>query len=72
MKLGNSKLINIFVCAGPLTSMRHLKNEVDTIKTDVECGISLKDHEILPRLGDVLQCYQIVEVQQEIDWDLDF
>ena len=63
---------NLFIFAGPLSSMRHLKNEVDTIKTDVECGLSLSDNEIKPEPGDVIQCYKIVKVMQDIDWDLEF
>lgn len=35
-----------------LDSMRHLKNEVDTIKKDVECGLRLKSQNFVPQIGE--------------------
>uniref|UniRef100_A0A336MIR5 CSON001165 protein n=1 Tax=Culicoides sonorensis TaxID=179676 RepID=A0A336MIR5_CULSO len=57
---------------GELISMRHLKNEVDSIKKDVECGLRFEDQtvEILP--GDTIVCYQIIMKSQETDWDPGF
>lgn len=57
---------------GELHSMRHLKNEVDTIKTDVECGLQLSDHEIRFKPGDTLVCYEVKEVSRETDWNPGF
>lgn len=52
--------------------MRHLKNEVDTIKKDVECGIRLKDTKVIPQKGDKLVCYTMRTESQTTDWDPGF
>ncbi|KAH8417452.1 hypothetical protein KR222_000252, partial [Zaprionus bogoriensis] len=57
---------------GVLESMRHLKNEVDSIKKDVECGLRLKDAKVLPEAGDTLQCYTTHMEAQQTDWDPGF
>lgn len=57
---------------GPLASMRHLKNEVDSIKKDVECGLKLENQEIVPEPGDVLICYTTKLEDQKTDWDPGF
>lgn len=57
---------------GSLESMRHLKNEVDSIKKDVECGLRLKDAKVLPEAGDTLQCYTTHMEAQQTDWDPGF
>ncbi|EDW49131.1 translation initiation factor IF-2, mitochondrial isoform X1 [Drosophila sechellia] len=57
---------------GPLDSMRHLKNEVDTIKKDVECGLRFRDTKVLPQAGDILQCYTTKMEAQQTDWDPGF
>ncbi|KAL1402781.1 hypothetical protein pipiens_005920 [Culex pipiens pipiens] len=55
-----------------LESMRHLKNEVDTIKKDVECGLRLDDQDVVVKAGDSLVCYKIVQEPQETEWDPGF
>ncbi|CAD6994125.1 unnamed protein product [Ceratitis capitata] len=57
---------------GHLESMRHLKNEVDSIKKDVECGLRFKDPKILPQPGDTIICYTTRLEEQETDWDPGF
>ncbi|EDW81488.2 uncharacterized protein Dwil_GK10998 [Drosophila willistoni] len=57
---------------GHLESMRHLKNEVDSIKKDVECGLRFKDTKILAQAGDILQCYATQMESQQTDWDPGF
>lgn len=57
---------------GAVSSMRHLKNEVDTIKKGVECGIQLADPLLQVRPGDTIICYQMKDVQQQTDWDPGF
>lgn len=52
--------------------MRHLKNEVDSVKKDVECGLQLDDRTIEFNPGDTLICYEVVSVEQETDWDPGF
>lgn len=52
--------------------MRHLKNEVDSIKSGVECGLQLADKEIEPEAGDTIICYTLKKQQQTIDWNPGF
>lgn len=52
--------------------MRHLKNEVDSIKKDVECGLRLKDTKIVPKPGDTIVCYTTSTKPQKTDWDPGF
>lgn len=64
------KILLLFT--GPLDSMRHLKNEVDTIKKDVECGLRLKDMQVVPKPGDIVVCYTTRSEPQKTDWDPGF
>lgn len=57
---------------GKLVSMKHLKNETETIKTDVECGLRFEDPTLSFKTGDVLICYQTYQKSQETDWDPGF
>ncbi|XP_075151259.1 mitochondrial translation initiation factor 2 [Haematobia irritans] len=57
---------------GELESMRHLKNEVDSIKKDVECGLRFKDTKVVPQAGDVIVCYSTRTEPQKTDWDPGF
>ncbi|XP_053945977.1 translation initiation factor IF-2, mitochondrial [Anastrepha ludens] len=57
---------------GHLASMRHLKNEVDSIKKDVECGLSFKDTKVVPQAGDTIVCYTTRMEEQQMDWDPGF
>lgn len=57
---------------GKMDSMRHLKNEVDTIKKDLECGLRLADFEVEAQPGDVIVCYTTVKKPQETHWDPGF
>jgi translation initiation factor IF-2 len=45
---------------------------VNTIKLDVECGLSFEDKSIVIRPGDTIVCYTVKQEAQTIDWDLDF
>ncbi|XP_069672304.1 translation initiation factor IF-2, mitochondrial isoform X2 [Periplaneta americana] len=57
---------------GLLESMRHLKNEVDSIKKDVECGLRLEDGTISFQPGDALICYEIKKEEQHTSWNPGF
>lgn len=57
---------------GKLLSMRHMKNETETIKTDVECGLRFDDPTVSFKAGDVLICYQMYQKPQVTDWDPGF
>ncbi|XP_015588202.1 translation initiation factor IF-2, mitochondrial isoform X2 [Cephus cinctus] len=63
---------NEIIYTGKLKSMRHLKNEVDSIKKGVECGLRLDDPTVLFKPGDTLLCFRIYEKKQETDWDPGF
>lgn len=52
--------------------MRHLKNEVETIKKDVECGLRLHEQNIEVLSGDTIVCYTTNTVEQKTDWDPGF
>ncbi|CAH0551761.1 unnamed protein product [Brassicogethes aeneus] len=60
------------VHTGNLSSMRHLKDEVDTIKTNTECGLQLFDKDVTFQSGDTLICFQMKNEAQKTDWDPGF
>ncbi|XP_030370264.1 translation initiation factor IF-2, mitochondrial isoform X2 [Scaptodrosophila lebanonensis] len=57
---------------GALESMRHLKNEVESIKKDVECGLRFLDNKVIPQPGDTMICYTTHTEKQKTDWDPGF
>lgn len=57
---------------GKLTSLKHFKDEVDSIKKDMECGLRISDTSIKFRPGDTIVCYQIKKVPQTIKWNPGF
>ncbi|KAG8429884.1 hypothetical protein GDO86_018967, partial [Hymenochirus boettgeri] len=59
------------VWEGFLTTLKHHKDDVQTVKTGVECGLSL-DKEIDLTIGDDIVCIEEKEVQQNISWDPGF
>lgn len=57
---------------GTLSSMRHLKNEVDVIKSNTECGLQFLDKTVTFEKGDVIICFEKKLVPQKTDWDPGF
>lgn len=68
---------------GKIHSMRHLKNEVDSVKNGVECGLAFGDKvtteeegdqaEVFnPLEGDHVICYSHNHVTQTSSWDPGF
>lgn len=57
---------------GQLMSLKHFKNEVESIKTDVECGLSFQDQTVVPQAGDTVVCFEHKDKKQELSWNLDF
>ncbi|CAH1983017.1 unnamed protein product [Acanthoscelides obtectus] len=57
---------------GHLTSMRHLKSEVDVIKADTECGLQIEDKNLSFEKGDRIICIEKKVVPQKTDWDPGF
>ncbi|KAM3929981.1 translation initiation factor IF-2, mitochondrial isoform 2-T2 [Leptodactylus fuscus] len=56
---------------GSLTSLKHHKNDVPTVKTGVECGLSL-DQDVEIKVGDEIVCFEEKTVPQKISWDPGF
>ncbi|KAJ8392423.1 hypothetical protein AAFF_G00075480 [Aldrovandia affinis] len=56
---------------GSLTTLKHHKEAVQTVKTGMECGLSLdQDQDFEP--GDIIVCYEEVEKPQTISWNPGF
>ncbi|NXA90918.1 IF2M factor, partial [Melanocharis versteri] len=56
---------------GCLSSLKHHKDDVQVIKTGMDCGLSLdKNPEF--NIGDEIICYEEKEVQQTTSWDPGF
>ncbi|XP_053986252.1 translation initiation factor IF-2, mitochondrial [Hylaeus volcanicus] len=60
------------IYTGKLVSMRHLKDEVSSIKVNVECGLRFNDPTIAFQPGDVIVCFTIKQMPQTIKWDPGF
>ncbi|GBP22863.1 Translation initiation factor IF-2, mitochondrial [Eumeta japonica] len=60
------------VYEGKLASMKHLKDEVDTIKRDMECGLRFADPTFEVQPGDTIICYKLVDVSVVTKWDPGF
>ncbi|MEE6474323.1 hypothetical protein FKM82_010347 [Ascaphus truei] len=56
---------------GSLTTLKHHKDDVQTVKTGVECGLSL-DKDVDLKVGDEIICFEEKEVKQKISWDPGF
>ncbi|XP_041959136.1 translation initiation factor IF-2, mitochondrial [Alosa sapidissima] len=56
---------------GSLTALKHHKDDVQSVKTGMECGLSL-DEDVEFKPGDEIVCYEETEVQQKISWDPGF
>lgn len=61
-------IIYFFFFSGPIVSLKHHKSEVETIKQDTECGLSISDNEIKFERGDVIICYRNYTAEQTLDW----
>ncbi|XP_016423468.1 translation initiation factor IF-2, mitochondrial [Sinocyclocheilus rhinocerous] len=57
---------------GSVTTLKHLKDEVLTVKTGMECGLSLDNEELEYKPGDEIICYSQSEIKQKISWDPGF
>ncbi|XP_056315387.1 translation initiation factor IF-2, mitochondrial [Danio aesculapii] len=57
---------------GSVTTLKHLKDDVLTVKTGMECGLSLDNEDLEYKPGDAIICYSESEVKQKISWDPGF
>ncbi|XP_028969003.1 translation initiation factor IF-2, mitochondrial [Galendromus occidentalis] len=53
---------------GPVISMKHMKNEVKSIKTGVECGIMFADSDVRFKENDEIVCIREYKVNQKTSW----
>ncbi|CAG0881146.1 unnamed protein product [Cyprideis torosa] len=57
---------------GDLASMKHLKSEVETVRSGVECGLRFTDHLLRFQRGDKIICYEMIPSPQKTDWNPGF
>jgi translation initiation factor IF-2 len=55
-----------------LSTLKHLRDDVQSIKKGVECGLSFTNHDIKFQKGDQIVCYTVRQVGQEAKWDFGF
>ncbi|KAL4640820.1 translation initiation factor IF-2, mitochondrial-like [Arapaima gigas] len=56
---------------GSLTSLKHMKSDVQVVKNGMECGLSLdKNVDFVP--GDEIICLEDIKVEQKTSWDPGF
>nr|XP_023020431.1 translation initiation factor IF-2, mitochondrial isoform X1 [Leptinotarsa decemlineata] len=60
------------IYTGTLSSMRHVKNEVDIIKNETECGLQFSEKELDFEAGDTIVCFEMKTVTQKTNWDPGF
>ncbi|XP_059058284.1 translation initiation factor IF-2, mitochondrial-like, partial [Achroia grisella] len=60
------------VYEGKLVSMKHLKDETNTIKRDMECGLRFEDATFEVKPGDTIICYKMVDASDRTSWDPGF
>lgn len=51
---------------------KHLKDDVLTVKTGMEWGLSLDNEGLEYKPGDEIICYSESEIKQKISWDPGF
>lgn len=58
-------------CLGPLVALKHHKDEVQTVGSGMECGLSV-DAEVEFSAGDVFVCFEEHEEPQLTAWNPGF
>ncbi|MEL6868028.1 MAG: translation initiation factor IF-2, partial [Bacteroidota bacterium] len=51
---------------GEISSLKRFKDDVKEVKFGLECGITIKNYNDI-KVGDVIECYEIVEVKRKLD-----
>lgn len=59
------------VWEGSLAALKHHKDEVQTVKVGMECGLSV-DGDVDFRAGDVIECFEETDEPQVTSWDPGF
>ena len=53
-------------------SLKHVKNDVQSVKKNVEFGLAFENQSVVPMKGDMIVCYSVKKVKQAIEWNLGF
>ena len=56
---------NVVIFEGELESLRRFKDDVNEVKSGVECGIGVKNYNDI-KSGDQIECYERVLVKREL------
>ncbi|XP_012275999.1 translation initiation factor IF-2, mitochondrial [Orussus abietinus] len=75
LKTANFRVIrgkDTVIYEGKVESMRHLKEEVASIKNDTECGLRFEQPDVSVQPGDRLICFKIIQKEPETQWDPGF
>lgn len=57
---------NVVIYEGELESLRRFKDDVNEVRNGMECGIGVKNYNDV-RSGDVIEVFEVIEVQRTID-----
>ena len=56
---------NVVIYEGELESLRRFKDDVQDVRSGMECGIGVKNYNDV-KVGDQIEVFEIVEVKREI------
>lgn len=56
----------------PCKSLKHLKNDVSSVKRNVEFGLAFENEQVSVQPGDRIHCYATKMVKRPVQWDLGF
>ena len=57
---------NVVIYEGELESLRRFKDDVNEVRNGMECGIGVKNYNDV-RSGDMIEVFEIIEIQRSID-----
>jgi len=57
---------NVVIFEGKLDSLRRFKDDVNEVKSGLECGIGVKNYNDI-KVGDQIEVFEVVEVQRSLD-----
>ncbi|CAF4007629.1 unnamed protein product [Rotaria magnacalcarata] len=55
-----------------LSSLKHIRDDVQSVKKGAECGLSFTNHDVKFQKGDQIVCYSIRQIVQQAKWDYGF
>ncbi|XP_040207598.1 translation initiation factor IF-2, mitochondrial isoform X2 [Rana temporaria] len=63
---------NKVLWTGCLSSLKHHKNDVQSVKTGVDCGLNLDDGDVEVEVGDEIICFEERTIPRKTSWDPGF